>query len=103
MEGLNRDLIELAISNLEKQGGVQHLADAIRELLGECIMLSILKNRCALTDENLDMLVKVSYPPNPNWTPEVTERHFHHIRMALAASPEEWNKDIGVLLRKNKG
>jgi hypothetical protein len=91
-----RDLIELAISNLEKQDGIQHCANAVRRLL-------FLSERTGwITEENLDDLVRTIYEPNPEWNEEMKARHFRHIKMALQMDPEALNEDVKEIFKRER-
>lgn len=91
-----RDLIELAISKLEKQDGVPHCASAVRRLL-------FLSERTGwMTEENLDDLVQTIYEPNPEWNDEMKARHFRHIKMALQMDPEALNEDVKEIFKRER-
>lgn len=92
----DRDLIELAISNLEKQGGVQHYADAVRRLL------FISERKSWLSEENLDELIRTIYEPNQEWNDEMKARHFRHIKMALQMDPEALNEDVKEIFKRER-
>jgi hypothetical protein len=91
---IDRDLIELAISNLEKQDGVQHYADAVRSLLAYADSLPVARIRPWLDEDLIEKIVAFLYPPREEWDEKTKVRHRAHLKLALTMSHEALNEDV---------
>jgi hypothetical protein len=100
LTNIDRDLIELAISNLEKQGGVQHYADAVRNLLAYVESLPAPKIKPWLDEDLIEQIVKFLYPPREDWDEETKARHRSHLKIALTLNHEVLQEDVKRIFEK---
>lgn len=91
---MDRDLIKLAISNLEKQGGVQHYADAVRNLLAYVESLPPTQIKPWLDEDLIEQIVTFLYPPREEWDEATKARHLSHLKLALTLNHEALQEDV---------
>jgi hypothetical protein len=96
----DRGLIELAISNLEKQGGVQHYADAVPNLLAYVESLPPARIKPWLDDDLIEQIVAFLYPPREDWDEETKARHRSHLKLALTLNHEALQEDVKRIFQK---
>jgi hypothetical protein len=96
----DRDLIELAISNLEKQGGVQHYADAVRNLLAYVESLPPAQIKPWLDEDLIEQIVTFLYPPREEWDETTKARHRSHLKLALTINHEALQEDVKRIFKK---
>lgn len=97
MHEISRDLIIEAAGKLQDIGA----ADEAREILHLLAKFDTVTHRPTWLDrDNLEGLVRTMYPPNPNWSEEMKNRHFHHICIALQLDPKALNEDVQEILRR---
>lgn len=93
MSGSNPELIHQAIEFLTLRQEHQ-LARAVQDLLDKSKVIQT----CYVSDENLEGIVRTLYPPDPEWTEEMKERHYRHLRCAIAINPSALNEDLKEIL-----
>lgn len=99
-ESFSRSLINQAVFLLQHNGEAQCAQEVMRLLAHIEQRPQSAVYKCWLDDDNLDGLVRCTYPPSPDWDEATVARHYRMMKHAIQAFPEVLNEDVKLLLKK---
>lgn len=99
MNDISRSLINEAAGKLQDIGATQE-ANEVIQLLAKYEGTRV---KHWLDEDLIEELVRMKYPPSPEWSDEIKARHFRHIKLALQLDHEALNEDIRDILKRAEG
>jgi hypothetical protein len=96
---ISRKLINEAAGKLQDIGATQE-ANEVIQLLAKYEALRI---RHCFDEDLIEQIVRLRFPPNPEWSDEMKNRHFHHLKIALQLDHEVLNENIRKVLKMVEG
>jgi hypothetical protein len=92
---ISRKLINEAAGKLQDIGAMQE-ANEVIQLLAKYEALRI---RPCFDEDLIEQIVRLRFPPNPEWSDELQNRHLRHMKLAFQLDHEALNEELRIALK----